>query len=386
MSDESPAKSKRSPRRLVPLALLALGLASYGGYRMYSAHKPYEWSGTVEARFVAIGSRVGGRVKEVKVKEGDPVTAGQLLIVLEPGDLEAQRLMAAGQAAQAEAQLDKLKAGARPEEIEQAQARAQTATAAYQETKTGPRREAIAAARARLDAADVQVEKTATDAARVRKLYDTQAVSQADLESAEAARKSAAAQRDAQKQQVAELENGARQEDLAQALSRAREAQASVRLISSGSRVEDIKAAQGLVEAARGRLEQIDVALRELAIKAPVAGRVEALELRPGNILAPNATAMTMLEDDQLYVRIYVPETHLGAIKVGAQVPISVDSFPGRSFEGRVEHINAAGEFSPRNLQTADERADQVFATRIGIVSGRGELRAGMAAFIVVPK
>src|SRR5262249_42933239 len=120
---------------------------------------------------------------------------------------------------------------------------------------------------------------------------------------------------------------------------------------------------------------------------APRAARVEALDLRPGDILAPNATAATLLEEDQLYVRIYVPETHLGHIKVGQHVPVRVDSFPGQSFDGEVQFINTVGEYSPRNLQTADERADQVFGTRIGLASGgREKLRAGMAAFIQVPK
>jgi HlyD family secretion protein len=83
---------------------------------------------------------------------------------------------------------------------------------------------------------------------------------------------------------------------------------------------------------------------------------------------------------------VYVPETQIGRIKVGQDVPISVDSFADRSFKGKVEHINERGEYSPRNLQTADERADQVFAVRIGLVKGKEELRAGMAATIRVPK
>ena len=73
-------------------------------------------------------------------------------------------------------------------------------------------------------------------------------------------------------------------------------------------------------------------------------------------------------------------------MKLGQTVPVSVDSFPGQHFQGVVEHINGVGEYSPRNLQTADERADQVFATRIGLRSGGDQLRAGMAAFIQVPK
>jgi multidrug resistance efflux pump len=150
--------------------------------------------------------------------------------------------------------------------------------------------------------------------------------------------------------------------------------------------VEDIKAARGAVDAAQGKLDAIDVMLDELTVKSPRPARVEALGLRPGDILAPNATAATLLEEDQLYVRIYVPETHIGRVHLGDVVPISVDSFPHQSFKGVVDHINAIGEYSPRNLQTADERADQVFMTRVGLREGQDKLRAGMAAFIRVPR
>src|SRR5262249_56987057 len=103
-----------------------------------------------------------------------------------------------------------------------------------------------------------------------------------------------------------------------------------------------------------GKLDKSNVLIDELTIRAPRAARVEALDLRPGDIVAPNATAATLLEEDQLYVRIYVPETQLGKIRVGQQVPVTVDSFPGKQFAGVVEHINSVGEYSPRNLQTAD--------------------------------
>jgi HlyD family secretion protein len=370
------------------IAIAVAGLAaSYGGYRLWQSRQPYEWSGTVEARTIDVGSRVGGRVKEVLAHEGDQVTAAQALLTLESGDLEAQRLMARAQLEQAQATEEKLERGARPEEIEQAKARAEMATAQWSETKTGARREQIAAAAARLQAAEVALEKARLDRERMSTLYAKQAASRADHDNAEIAYKSAQANRDATKEQVEELKNGSRREELAQAAARAAEARAGAKLVQAGSRVEDIKAARAAVLAAKGKLDQIEVLIDELAIRAPRAARVEALDLRPGDIIAPNATAATLLEEDQLYVRIYVPETQLGNIRIGDEVPVTVDSFPDRNFAGVVEHINHVGEYSPRNLQTADERADQVFATRIGLkADGHSELRAGMAAFIRVPK
>ncbi|HEY1956411.1 MAG TPA: efflux RND transporter periplasmic adaptor subunit [Polyangiaceae bacterium] len=376
-------KGRRIPIPVLILAFLAIG---YGSYRWYLARQPYEWSGTVEARVAYLGSRVGGRVKEVKVREGDAVKAGDVLLTLEPGDLNAQRLGAVGALEQARANLEKLEAGARPEELAEARANAATASAALQEAKAGARAEQIIAGRARLAQTQVSVDKAKLDATRAHDLLAKQAVSQAEADNADAALNSAIAARDAAKATLDELEHGTRQEDIAQAAARAQQAQASAKLVQEGARVEDLRAAKGAVDAAQGRLDQIDANLGELEVKAPMAGRIEALDLRPGTILAPAATAVTLVEKDQLYVRIYIPETQIGRVHVGEDVPITVDSFPKRAFKGKVEHINSVGEYTPRNLQTADERADQVFATRVGIVDGEADLRAGMAAFIRVPK
>ena len=378
--------AKPTPARQRAVIVVAVIALVYGGYRLYLARQPYEWSGTVEARTIQIGSRTGGRVKQVLVREGDIVQPGQALVTLEPGDLDAQKLMAQAALDQAQANLQKLETGARPEEIDAARARASTASALLEQTKTGTRAEQINAATARLRAAQVAVDKAQLDANRQHQLASSGAASRADVDNADIALRAALAQRDAASDQLTELKNGSRKEELEQALAREREARANLKLTVAGSRVEDIKAARAQVDAAQGRLDQVKVQIDELTIKSPSEARVEALDLRPGDIVAPNAPAATLLEKDQLYVRIYVPETLIGKLALGADVPVTVDSFPGKTFKGVVEHINEQGEYSPRNLQTADERADQVFAARVGLREGHDQLRAGMAAFIKVPK
>jgi multidrug resistance efflux pump len=385
-SGAEPVPRKFPVRRLLPLFVLAAVLLGYAGYQAYRARLPFEWSGTVEAHTISIGSRTGGRIKEVLLKEGDRVAAGQAVVVLESGDLDAQRLMAQAALDQAQAMLDKLKAGARPEEIEEARARALTAESALSEAEHGSRSEQVAAAKARLAAAQVTVDKAQLDDDRAKKLFQTGAVAQAEVDSSDASLRGALAQRDAMKQALDELVNGVRREEVAQAATRAQEARASMKLVVAGTRSEDIRAAQGQVDAAKGRLDQINVMIDELTVRAARPARIETLDLRPGDILAPNATAAVLLEDDQLYVRIYVPETQVGYARVGSEVPVYVDSFPGRPFKGQIEHIEMQGEYSPRNLQTADERANQVFATRVGLLEGVGTLRAGMSAFIRVPR
>lgn len=373
-------------RRFIPLILLVAIGAAYFAYRRYLAHQPYEWAGTVEARDVTVASRTGGRIKQVLVREGDTVKPGQPLIVLEPGDLEAQRAIAVAQLEQAKAALDKLEKGARPEEIAQAKARQAAAQAALAETRHGSRVEEVARAEAQLAQVQAAVDKAQLDVDRARRLLAAEAIPKAEADAAETALRTAAAQRDAQKKVLEQVRAGARVEEKQQAAARAQEAQAAANLVIAGPRVEDLRAAAAQVAAAQGRLDQLGITIDELTIRAPSAARVESLDLRPGDLLAPNAPAATLLEADQLYVRLYVPETQIGHIKVGQEVPVSVDSFPDRTFKARVEHINERGEYSPRNLQTADERADQVFAVRISLIEGKDDLRAGMAATVEVPK
>lgn len=383
----APAVRKGPPARVFVLLFLVIaGVGGWFGYRKWSATRPLEWSGTIEARTVEVGSRSGGRVKEVLVREGERVEAGQSLVILEAGDLEAQRLMAAAQLEQATANLDKLKNGPRPEEITQAKARAQTAVAALDEAKHGARPESIRAARARVEAAQVTADKAKLDAERAKSLFTAGAISKAELDVAESNQRSANAQRDVSQEALNELQNGVRREQLTQATTRVDEAQAGAQLVEAGARPEDIRASEAQVKAAKGRVDQLDVALAELTVKAPAAARVESLDLRPGDILAPNAVAAVLLEDSQLYVRVYIPETQLGFVSVGQEVPIYVDSFPDHAFMAEIESVDMKGQYSPRNLQTADERANQVFAARIGLKDGAGQLRAGMAAIARVPR
>ncbi|MEO8703430.1 MAG: HlyD family efflux transporter periplasmic adaptor subunit [Kofleriaceae bacterium] len=372
-------------KRAIPLVMLLVIGGVYFAYKRWLAHRPFEWAGTVEVRAVTVGSRTGGRVKQVLVREGDRVTANAPLVILEPGDLDAQRAIAQALLEQAQAALDKLTKGARPEEILQAKARADQAQAAFAESRRGSRVEEIAAAEARLAQAQATVDKAQLDAERSRKLLAVNAIPAAEAELADTLLKTTAAQRDAQRKVVEQLKAGTRVEEKQQAAARVAEADAAAKLVIAGARVEDLRAAQAQVAAAKARVDQLDVMLRELTVRAPATMRIESLDLRPGDLVAPNAPVATLLEDDQLYVRIYVPETQLGHVHVGDAVPITVDSYD-RSFGGKIEHIDARGEYSPRNLQTADQRADQVFAVRVGVVDGRNELRAGMAATVEVAR
>jgi multidrug resistance efflux pump len=150
---------------------------------------------------------------------------------------------------------------------------------------------------------------------------------------------------------------------------------------SRGSRREEIAAAKAELERQEALLARLERQADELRVVAPVAGRIESFDLRPGDLVAPNQPVATLLEASELWVRVYVPETALGHVAVGQKVAVAVDSFPGKSFPGRVVEIRHRAEYLPRNVQTLDQRADQVFGVKVAFDTG-SELRPGMAATV----
>jgi HlyD family secretion protein len=146
-----------------------------------------------------------------------------------------------------------------------------------------------------------------------------------------------------------------------------------------------VEAAKMRVVQARAQLADIDAQLGEMQVTAPSDSVLEVLSVKVGDVLPPNREVATLLLPQHLWVRVYVPEPWLGLIKVGDQVRIRVDSFPHRDFPGTIEQINRQAEFTPRNVQTVEDRIRQVFGVKIRLPSNEERLRAGMAADAFFP-
>jgi len=132
---------------------------------------------------------------------------------------------------------------------------------------------------------------------------------------------------------------------------------------------------------ARARLAELDAHLLEMRITAPTNCVLEVLAVKVGDVLPPNREIATLLLTDHLWVRVYVPQPWLGEIRIGQKVRVKADAFPAREFEGTVEQINRAAEFTPRNVQTSGERLKQVFGVKVRLTSP--DLRAGMSAEVI---
>lgn len=168
-------------------------------------------------------------------------------------------------------------------------------------------------------------------------------------------------------------------EMLDDATTKAKTSADDLRILQKGTRAEDIAAQRAQVQQQERRLATLQQQRAESQVTSTVAGVVQSFGMRPGDLVAPNQPVAEILESDQLWVRVYVPETLLGLIKVGQRVGVTIDTFPNRTFGGRVATVASRGEYTPRNVQTRAQRAEQVFGVKV-LVDPNPDLKAGMAA------
>jgi HlyD family secretion protein len=349
---------------IIAIAVALAATALYAGW--FHRDNSLQGSGTVEARDIRVGSKIGGRIDKVLVREGDSVQPEQVLITFDDKELQAALQ-------QSRAGAEKAQRGYRPEEIAEARAAAAQAKADYEMKRNGYRKEDIDGAQADLDRAKADEVRTHLDFDRYEALSKKDLVSRQQRDTAEANWKVAVAQRENAQQKLDMLHHGYRLEEIASAEAHYHQAQATLDKLEHGNRRED-------VDLAKAGYAYDEARFRERQVVAPSAATVEVLDVRPGDLIAPNTPIATLLEKDQIYVRIYIPETEYGRLKLGQKAEVRVDSFPDTVFEGVLEQINQQAEFLPRNVQTREERVHQVFGVKIRINDPAGRVLAGMAA------
>ncbi len=304
------------PRRFwILLAVVVAAAGAFWAFRSSRRERPLLLSGSIEARDVEVGSLVGGRVSTVHVEEGSTVRAGQPLVTFETdlGELQIREQRAVVD--QARANLVKVRAGPRSEEVIRARA---------------------------------QAENAERERRRLQALLDEGVI-------------------------------GRQQYD--DAATTAKTASEAYKELARGSRAEDIRAAEAVLDQAEQRLAFLLRQSQESVVKAPADGVIEALDLRPGDLVAANQPVARILEPSQLWVRVWVPEPALGRVHVGQRAAITVDTFPEREFPGRVIEIREQGEYTPRNVQTLKQRMDLAFGVKVA-VEPASELKPGMAATV----
>lgn len=286
-------------------------------------------SGSIEATDAQLGFQVPGRIDTLTVDEGDRVTAGQLLARLDLTELEARRAQAAAQLGAARALLTELEAGSRSEDI--------------------------ASARAAGGAAADRLSDAERDLARTRQLFQGGAVSQEAMDKAQTAFDLARAQRD----QAAQAQ----------------------RLVEVGPRPERIAAQRAVVAQAEAAVRQLDATLANAVIRAPFDGVVTVKDREEGEVVAAGTPVLTVTNLADRWVRIYVREDRIGAVRLGQAAVVTADTYPGKRYAGAVSYIASEAEFTPRTVQTAEERVKLVYAVKVRITGDAAvDLKPGIPA------
>ena len=286
-------------------------------------------SGTVEAAEADLGFQIPGRIESIVVREGDRVDSSTVLASLDRTELDAH--------------------------LEAAMAAVAAARAALTEVQTGFRSEEIAQGRAALRAAEDRLANAKRDLERTERLFDGGAVSRQALDHQETAF------------QMAEAE----QESAAEQL----------QILETGPRVERIAVQRAQLMGAEAQVRQIEAALDNAVVRAPFAGTISVKHREPGEIVQPGFPVLSVLNTEDRWVRIYVREDEIGRVSLGQEATITADSYPERSYTGTVIFLSSEAEFTPRNVQTTEERVKLVYRVKVQITEDPTfDLKPGLAA------
>jgi HlyD family secretion protein len=313
---------------LVPAAIAAAGALAGARGRAPAGPRQIELSGIIEATEVDLRSELAGTIARVAAEEGERIAKGAVVCALDDAKIRAEALAADAAASEAEARLAVLEAGSRFEERERA--------------------------RARVEGEEARLKDAERDLRQAREL-DARGIAPKDA--VERATNAVAAARAAL--EIARLERA---------------------LVLAGPRREEIDAARAALAAARARADLAHLRVKDATIAAPLDAVVLRRYVEPGESAPAGALLATLADLRLVHVKVYVTERDLGALRLGAPADVSVDAWPGRTFRGRVSRLASEAEFTPRYLQTKEDRVKLVFEAKVDVPNEDGLLKPGMPA------
>ncbi len=385
-------------KRMIPvLILLLLGAGGYWGYGKFRKQTDPDLlmvSGNIEVTDAQLSFRIAGRMIERLVDEGQTVQAGQVVARLDSTDQELAVSQAEANVAFAKATLAELEAGSRPEEIARAQAQVEQARFVLAELENGSRVQEVADAKAELERAEfaaktaqAQLEQAKSDEERFAAMLKSGVVSRREYEvyhtQAQTTRSNwEAAQASARRarEQLSLREEGPRQEAIRQARAALEQAQQQYDLVKAGPRKETIQQARAKLDVAEKALSQVRRQLEYTQLTAPFNSVALSKSAEAGEYLNPGSPVVTVGDLDHVWLRAYVSETDLGKIRLGDPADVTSDSYPGKVYRGKISFISSQAEFTPKSVQTFEERVKLMFRIKIDLENPNGELKPGMPA------
>jgi HlyD family secretion protein len=375
---------------LALLLLIAVVTAVYLSSRREQDHSLHA-SGTIEVTKVDVSFQIGGRVAMVLVSEGQPVKADDVLARLSPEELNARvsQIQASlqaitSQARQQETTLD-MRRSVIENQIEQARHQADAARINVERLQEGTRPQEIGVAEAAVAQAEADLERRRNDFQRMSTLLQRGAISQQEFDASRAALRTAEANLAGARDRLTLAREGPRREDIAEADARLKAAQSGVKIAEAGRKEIDIqREAIGAAHARERELQaQLDAAQTQLGyteIRSPLNGVILTKNVETGEVVNPGTPVVTVGNVDDLWMNIYIPETQTGFVKLGQRVRVHVDSFPNEEFHGKVTFVSSESEFTPKTIQTPEERVKLVYRVKVSLENTQQRLKPGMPA------
>ncbi len=386
---------KKRLRILLPLlAVIVILIIVFNVFNHRHDASSLRFSGNIEVTEAQLSFRIPGRLQERPVEEGDQVKTGQVVARLEKSDQTISLAQAEANLAFAESVLAELEAGSRQEDIKRAEAAVMQAREKLTELQNGSRIQDIESAKADLHSAQaaeqsaiVQLKQAKVDQNRYLSLYKEQGVSKNTLETfqlryetAENRAKEAAARTKAARQRLELLKIGPRTEQIQAAQAALKQAEAEYALIKSGPRKETIDQAKARVRVAGEAVNQARQQLSYTELHAPMDGVVMSTAAEVGEYLNPASPVLTLGKTNKPWLRAYIPESELGRVKLGQEVTVTTDAFPDKTYPGKVSFISSQAEFTPKTVQTFEERVKLMFRLKVLLDNPENELKPGMPA------
>lgn len=347
------------------------------------------FSGNIEMTTVEISFKVPGRLVSLQAEEGDSVSAEDVIARLDSEQLERQRdrVVAALDGVEARrAELESLIRFQRESmaaQTEQRNAEIAQAEAVLKELLSGSRNQEVEAARASVRQVEAEFERARLDWERSQELYRNEDISTATFERSRAVFFSVEAMLKQAQEKLALVEEGPRQENIDVARSSLARAKAGLKQVEAVKfdiqRSErSVRTLEAEKAGRQAELALIDTQLTDLAARSPVSGVVLKKMAESGEVVAAGSSVVTIGDLARPWVRGYVGETELGRVKIGSAVRVTSDSFPGREYLGKVSYISSEAEFTPKQIETREERVKLVYRVKVDIENPNQELKLNM--------
>ncbi len=383
-------------KRLLVLAILVLAVValivsySCGWFNSAPANR-IAFSGNIEMTEVKVAFRVPGKIKELSLKEGDQVKAGTVIARLDTAQLESQKQRVEASRSSSKVRLDQADTSIDYQsqtvegQIEQRQAEVRNAQAVLNELLAGSRKQDVEQARAAVDRARTEYDIAGRDWQRAEKLFKDEDISASAHDQAKSRLDAAAAGLKQAEERLSLVQEGPRAETIEAARAQLGRAQAGLRLAET-ARLEvkrtrqEREARLADIAQVQAELGVVDAQLNDSIAVAPTDGVVLVKSAELGEVVAAGSTILTLGDVDHPWLRGYVGEKDLGRIKLGMPVKITTDSFPGKVYQGKISFIASEAEFTPKQIQTPEERVKLVYRIKVDVENPNHELKSNMPA------